>query len=164
MTLRFPEDRLAQFTCSFGAYDYSALTVVGEKGRLHLDPAYESATGLTMEIEIKGKRRRERFAKRDQVAAELAAFARYVREDREPEPSGEEGLADMRVLDAIQRAVESGRSERSPRWPATTVRTSRRRFGAPLTTCRRSCMPSRRDGTPERAAERFSTTPRRLKQ
>ena len=112
VTLRFPEDRLAQFTCSFGAYDHSALTVVGEKGHLHLDPAYEAATGLTMEIEIKGKRRRERFAKRDQVAAELAAFARYVREDREPEPSGEEGLADMRVLDAIQRAVESGRSEK----------------------------------------------------
>ena len=39
VVLRFPEDRLAQFTGSFGAYDYSSLTVIGEKGRVRLIPA-----------------------------------------------------------------------------------------------------------------------------
>lgn len=34
-----------------------------------------------------------------------------MREDREPEPSGEEGLADLRVLDAIRRSAETGRVE-----------------------------------------------------
>jgi glucose-fructose oxidoreductase len=34
-----------------------------------------------------------------------------VLEDRDPEPSGEEGLADIRVLEAIQRAIDSGRTE-----------------------------------------------------
>jgi glucose-fructose oxidoreductase len=111
--LRFPDERVAQFVCSFGAYDHSSLTVVGEKGRLSLDPAYEYSTGLALELELEGKRRRRRtFGKRDQIAAELEAFARYVRDDVEPEPSGEEGLADIRVLDAIQRAVESGKAER----------------------------------------------------
>jgi glucose-fructose oxidoreductase len=111
--LRFPDDRLAQFTCSFGAYDHSALTVVGEKGRLRMDPAYEYASALTVEVEVTDKSpRRKTFPKRDQVAAELVAFARCIRENREPEPSGEEGLADLYVLEAIQRAAASGRTER----------------------------------------------------
>jgi glucose-fructose oxidoreductase len=114
--LRFPEDRLAQFSCSFGAYDHSALAVVGDKGRIRMDPAYDYAGPLTVEVEITGKRpQRKTFGKRDQVAAELIAFARCIREDREPEPSGEEGLADLCVLEAIQRAVESGRAERVER-------------------------------------------------
>ena len=109
--LRFPGDRLAQFTCSFGAYDHSSLTVVGEKGRVRLDPAYEYATGLTVETEIAGRKpQRKTFAKGDQIAAELVAFAACVRDGRTPEPSGAEGLADMRVVDAIARAA-AGRSQ-----------------------------------------------------
>jgi predicted dehydrogenase len=109
--LRFPGDRLAQFTCSFGAFDHSSLTVVGEKGRLRLDPAYEYAAALTVEADIAGRKpQRKTFAKRDQIAAELVAFASCIRDGREPEPSGAEGLADMRVLDAIQRAA-TGRSQ-----------------------------------------------------
>jgi predicted dehydrogenase len=111
-TLRFPDDRLAQLTCSFGAYDLSFLSVVGEKGRLTMAPAYDYAVPLTVAVEVDGKKpTKKTFAKSDQVAAELVAFARYVREDRPPEPSGEEGLADLRVLEAIQRALESGRAE-----------------------------------------------------
>ncbi|HVZ71388.1 MAG TPA: Gfo/Idh/MocA family oxidoreductase [Polyangia bacterium] len=110
--LRFPDERVAQFVCSFGAFDHSSFSVFGEKGRLTFDPAYEYAEGLTMEIEVDGKRPKQRtFAKRDQVAAELEAFATCIREDKEPEPSGREGLADMRVLDAIQRAIDSHKSE-----------------------------------------------------
>src|SRR5436190_9479963 len=116
--LRFPDERLAQFTCSFGAYDHSAFTIVGDKGRISLDPAYEYATDLTVETEVGGKApRRKKFPKRDQIAAELVAFARCVREGRDPEPSGEEGLADLYVLEAIQRATESGRTESVKRHP-----------------------------------------------
>ncbi|HMF41224.1 MAG TPA: Gfo/Idh/MocA family oxidoreductase [Polyangia bacterium] len=110
--LRFPGERLAQLTCSFGAYDHSALTVVGEKGRIRMDPAYESASGLTVQMDITNRKQRRRtFQKRDQIAAELIAFARSVRAGREPEPSGEEGLADLHVLEAIQRSTESHRLE-----------------------------------------------------
>jgi predicted dehydrogenase len=110
--LRFPDDRLAQLTCSFGAYDHSAVTVVGEKGRISLDPAYDYATDLTVRTEVEGKKPREKkFPKRDQVAGELDAFAACVREGRDPEPSGEEGLADLRVIDAIRRAVQTRRVE-----------------------------------------------------
>jgi glucose-fructose oxidoreductase len=111
-TLRFPDDRLAQLACSFGAYDHSFLSVVGDKGRLSMATAYDYAVPLTVAVEIEGKKpTKKAFAKRDQVAAELVAFTQYVREDRTPEPSGEEGLADLRVVDAISRAINSGRAE-----------------------------------------------------
>jgi len=111
--LKFPDERLAQLTFSFGAYDHSTLTLVGEKGRLRLDPAYEEASALVMDVEAANRKPvRKKFAKRDQVAAELVAFAECVRSGRDPEPSGEEGLADLRVLEAIQRAIESGRVEK----------------------------------------------------
>jgi glucose-fructose oxidoreductase len=110
--LRFPGARLAQLTCSFGAYDHSTLVVVGDQGRIRMDPAYEYASGLTVQMEAEDRRPlRKTFPKRDQIAAELIAFAHSIREGREPEPSGQEGLADLRVLEAIQRAVESGRAE-----------------------------------------------------
>jgi predicted dehydrogenase len=110
--MRFPDERLAQFTCSFGAYDHSSLAVVGENGRVSMDPAYDYAVPLEVRTEVEGKKPRSRtFAKRDQVAAELVAFSRAVRGGRDPEASGREGLADLRVLDAIARAVESGRTE-----------------------------------------------------
>jgi glucose-fructose oxidoreductase len=110
--LRFPDERIAQFVCGFGAYDHSHLTLVGEKGRLQLDPAYEYATGLNLQVEVEGKPpRRRAFEKRDQIAAEIEAFSKHLHDGPEPEPSGQEGLADMRVLDAIQRAIESGEAQ-----------------------------------------------------
>jgi predicted dehydrogenase len=106
--LRFPDDRLAQFTCSFGAFDHSSFTVVGTKGRLRLDPAYEFAGDLKLQVEAGGKTKEKTFKKRDQVAPELIEFAACLQQGREPEPSGREGLADLRVLEAIMRAAQSG--------------------------------------------------------
>jgi glucose-fructose oxidoreductase len=135
--LRFPGDRVAQLTCSFGAHDHSALAVIGQKGRIRMDPAYEYASALTVETEITGKKpQRKTFPKRDQIAAELIAFARYIRKGREPEPSGEEGLADLYVLEAIQRATETGRIEpiqriSRPRRPTKAQSIRRRPHGMP---------------------------------
>src|SRR4029078_5788999 len=49
--LRFPGERLAPITYSIRAHGPSALTLIGDKGRIGLDPAYEYATGLTVAIE-----------------------------------------------------------------------------------------------------------------
>jgi predicted dehydrogenase len=37
----------------------------------------------------------------DQFAPELVHFSQCILEDRDPEPAGEEGLADVRILEAI---------------------------------------------------------------
>lgn len=108
--LRFPGERVAQFTCSFGAHDRSHYEVVGTDGLLALDNAYEYAAEMTMRIEGPHGLKERTFPRRDQIAAELAYFARCVREDRDPEPSGWEGLADVRILQAIQASARFGRA------------------------------------------------------
>lgn len=43
--MRFPHDRLATFTCSFGATDETMYDIIGTKGRVRVEPAYEYVGG-----------------------------------------------------------------------------------------------------------------------
>jgi glucose-fructose oxidoreductase len=107
--LRFPgRERLASFTCSFGAADVSSYRVVGTKGDLVMDPAYEYAGELKQRITVSGRSRKRTFAKRDQFAPELIHFSECILTGAEPEPSGWEGLADVRVIRALYRSADSG--------------------------------------------------------
>ncbi len=99
--LRFPGDRLATFTCSFGAADAATYRLVGTEGDLCLDSAYEYAEGMEMTVTIKGKERTQSFPKTDQFAPELLHFSECVLTGKEPRPSGREGMADVRVIEAI---------------------------------------------------------------
>jgi predicted dehydrogenase len=109
--LRFPGERLAQITASFGAADQSTYTVVGTKGSLCVSPAY-GMTDLAWELTLNGKSRKKTFKKRDQVAPELIEFADCIRERRDPVAPGREGLADLRVIEAIEASIKSaGRVE-----------------------------------------------------
>src|SRR5256885_541859 len=53
VTLRFPQDRVAQFSCSFGAHDRANYQVVGTDGFLTLDNAYEYAAEMTLHVQGK---------------------------------------------------------------------------------------------------------------
>jgi predicted dehydrogenase len=107
--LRFPgRERLASFTVSFGASDVSEYRVVGTKGDLVMDPAYEYAGDLTQRLTIDGKTRRRTFPKRDQFAPEILHFSECILTGSEPEPSGWEGYADVRVVRAIYRSADTG--------------------------------------------------------
>jgi glucose-fructose oxidoreductase len=106
--LRFPGDRVASFTCSFDAADRSVYSIVGTKGSLSMEPAYPYAEGLAYQVRIGERTRRRKFAKSDQFAPELLYFSDCIRRDREPEPSGEEGLADVRVIEALERSIATG--------------------------------------------------------
>jgi len=110
--LRFPHDRLATFTCSFGAADISAYEVVGTKGTLRLDPAYELAEALKHDLRLNGKTAVRTFGKRDQFAPELLYFSDCVLNGRDPEPSGVEGLADVRIIRALYRSAQIGKPVR----------------------------------------------------
>ncbi len=107
--LRFPDARLATFTCSFGAADVSEFQVVGTRGNLRADPAYDFAQGLQLKVTVNGKSRESVFPKSDQFAPELLYFSDCILKDREPEPSGKEGLADVRIIRAIYESIESGK-------------------------------------------------------
>ena len=107
--LRFPgRERLASFTCSFGAADVSNYRVVGTKGDLVMEPAYEYAGELKQRVTIDGRSREKTFAKRDQFAPELVYFSQCILSGASPEPSGWEGLADVRVVRALYRSADTG--------------------------------------------------------
>jgi predicted dehydrogenase len=108
--MRFPEERVAQFTCSFGAHDRAHYEVIGTEGFLTLENAYDYAADMKLEIHGRGGHKSRLFAKSDQIASEIEYFARCIREDRDPEPSGWEGLADIRIISAIQSAARFGRA------------------------------------------------------
>ena len=107
--MKFKDERLATFTCSFGAADRGTFAVVGTRGSLTMDPAYEYAEGLGYELKVGERTRRKSFAKSDQFAPELLYFSDCIRNDREPEPSAEEGLIDIRIIEAMQRSIQTGR-------------------------------------------------------
>ena len=43
--MKFPGERVATFTCSFGAADVGRYSLIGTKGVLTADPGYEYAQG-----------------------------------------------------------------------------------------------------------------------
>src|SRR5687768_17152318 len=112
--LRFRGERLAAFTCSFGAADVSEYRLVGSKGDLAVEPAYEYAMALQHRLTLDGEVKERRFAKRDQFAPELLYFSDCVLKNQDPEPSADEGLADVRVIRALYRSAGAGRPVELP--------------------------------------------------
>jgi glucose-fructose oxidoreductase len=107
--LRFPDDRLATFTCSFGAADRSSYEVIGTKGVLKMDPAYEMVGDLKCELTIDGRTRKMKYPKRDQFGPELMYFSNCILNNTEPEPNGREGMADIRIINALLESEKKGR-------------------------------------------------------
>jgi predicted dehydrogenase len=117
VVMRFPKDRLASFTCSFGAADISRYTLVGTKGVLTADPAYEYAEPIKHQLKIGEKASKRTFPKRDQFAAELVYFSDCILKDKQPEPSGREGLADIRIVRGIYESARGGKAIELPDFP-----------------------------------------------
>jgi predicted dehydrogenase len=112
--LRFKDDRLAAFVTSFNTADVSSYQVVGTKGKVRVEPAYDYSEGLAYELTIDGKTTRKALARRDQFAPELLYFSDCALKDRVPEPSGEEGLQDVRIIEALYRSARTGRAVKIP--------------------------------------------------
>jgi predicted dehydrogenase len=106
-TMKFPGARLAAFSCSFGTSDVSSYEVVGTKGSLRADPAYEYAEGLKLTVAREGRRTEQAFAKSDQFGPELVYFSDCIVKKREPEPSGKEGLIDVRIIRALYESLST---------------------------------------------------------
>ena len=110
VVMRFPDERLATFTCSFGAADVSRYTLIGTKGSLTAEPAYDYSIALKHQLTIGEKATTRKFPRRDQFAAQLIYFSECVLANKEPEPSGWEGLADVRIVRAIYESVRTGKT------------------------------------------------------
>ena len=119
--LRFPGDRVATFTSSFGVASGESYRVLGTKGSLRVEPVYGYAEDLKHFLTIDGKTKERTFKQRDHFAPQLEELAACIREDREPEPNGHEGLADVRIIEALYKSA----IERRPIQVANGVRRAR---------------------------------------
>lgn len=109
--LRFPDDRLAHFTSSFGSAKASSFQVIGTKGDLKVEPAFSFDAEMTHTLTIGQKEPKETtFEQRDHFAPQLIHFSDCILKDKDCEPSGEEGLADMLIIEAIRKSIETGKS------------------------------------------------------
>ncbi len=109
--LRFPDNRLATFSCGFGEAKVSEYRVIGTTGDVCLDPAYSFQGEIELRLTGKGgKETRQTFRERDQVGAEIEYFSKCILEDTEVEPDGREGMIDMVIIDAIKESIHSGQA------------------------------------------------------
>jgi glucose-fructose oxidoreductase len=129
--LRFEGGRVAAFVTSFNAADVSSYRIVGTKGQLLVDPAYEYAEGLACTLTVDGKTTRTRVGKRDQFAPELLYFSDCIIEKRDPEPSGLEGLQDVRIVQALYESAETGKAVTLPPFGRRERPTLRQRITRP---------------------------------
>lgn len=111
VTLRFPENRIAQFVVSYFGNALDSYVAVGTKGSVQMSPGFMYGISLEQHAAIGEKKSHASFKNTDHFGGELKYFSDCILNDVDPEPDGEEGLADMRVLEGIMRALKSGTSQ-----------------------------------------------------
>ncbi len=111
VTLRFASHRVAQFVVSYSSANVDQYRIIGTQGDLEVSPGFTFGVGLRHRLTLGGKSSEQAFEATNQFGGELQYFSDCILHNREPEPNGEEGLADVRVLAAIERALESGQPQ-----------------------------------------------------
>lgn len=111
--LGFPDNRSASFTLSYSAASIDQLHLVGSKGAIEAEPVFGFGEGVSIDFRlIRGGNTEERKAPVvDQFGGETEYFSHCILEDLDPEPDGEEGLLDMIVLAAIERALDTSQMQ-----------------------------------------------------
>lgn len=112
VSLRFPKNCLAQFTCSFGAAEAAEYFLYGTKGHLRLKGAYEYATKRELELKTAENQRLFRFKKADQFGPEIVHFSECIHKDRQPWASAREGRLDIRVIEGCLESLQLKRPVR----------------------------------------------------
>ncbi len=111
-TLMFPKGRVAQFCASFGADQLDMYRIAGTAGEIAVEAAYEFTTPTTVRLK-RGLEVIERiFPQTDQFAGQTEYFSDCIMNGVAPEADGEEGLADVQALLAIEEAARSGELQR----------------------------------------------------
>ncbi len=107
-TLRFPKGRIGQFIASFGADESDSYQIFGSTGQIEVKGGYRFDVPMTYRMSANGKITEKSFPLCDHFSAQTAYFSDCITKNTRPEPDGEEGLADMRVMLAIEKAAQTG--------------------------------------------------------
>lgn len=110
--LDFPSGIVLQGTAAYSAAFSSFVHVHGDKGWAELAPAFAFEEERRLSGKIGGKWFEQTFKPIDEFVLELDAFADNIRDERKPEPDGEQGLRDIIIIQSIYQAVRKRRPVR----------------------------------------------------
>ena len=82
--------------------------ICGDRGDLVVEHGYAFPGPLHHRLTIGDATSERSFAASDQFGAETRYFSDCILNDHDPEPDGEEGRLDVRVVAAIERALQTG--------------------------------------------------------
>ena len=106
--MRFPSGIESTCVSSYSS-NHNAYRVIGTKGWIGLEPA-TGYDGHKMFVHRDGRTEQQSVpAGKKQHAGQLDHFAECIINDTQPLVPGEEGLADLRVIEAIYRSAREGR-------------------------------------------------------
>ena len=131
--VRFPDERLAHAHTSFGEEPTAIATMFGEDGLIRLTNAFRHDQPMTLTIVRDGRDEELTFDAGDPFAAAITYFSDCVVKDRQPEPSGVDGLQDVRIVEAIYRSARDGRPVTLPRLARVDAPASGEELGKAMT-------------------------------
>lgn len=112
-TLRYPSGVLAHCDCSFGMAESRFYEVHGTKGSLRMQPAF-SYRGLRLHVhegDPKAGTAEDQellLDAKNHFSEEMDHFSRVVLNDEKCRTPGEMGVADMRIIEALQKSMQTG--------------------------------------------------------
>ncbi len=108
VVMKFTQNRLANFSVSFAAFGTSDYDLIGTKGRIRLEQAYHYANSMRLKIYQDKKIVTKKYPKRDQFGPEIFYFSDCILKNKKPEPSGGEGLNDIKIIEALLLSLDIG--------------------------------------------------------
>lgn len=115
--MRYPSGAIAQCDCSFGSTESRRYRVHCAEGFIEMDPAFsyrglrlrvkqgESSAGASQLSEIN-------IAPVNHFAAEMDHFSRCILDGTEPRTPAEMGIADLRIIAALEESMRTGQKVR----------------------------------------------------
>lgn len=107
-TLRFPGGRIANFIASFGAEPTEHHRIVGSAGEIEVFNAYRFETAKRVRLSKGGQVNEQQFDHVENFSGQTAYFSDCILKGVRPEADGEDGLADVRAMLAIEKAAATG--------------------------------------------------------
>ena len=129
-TLRFPKDRFAHFIASFGADEIDQYRVVGTTGQIEMSSGYRFDRQLKLTLSKAGAATEKQFPHYDHFSGQGHYFSDCVLNGTRPVADGEDGLADVAIMRAIEEAAKTGKAQKIslPAHPAHPVKTMARSY------------------------------------
>ena len=114
VNLKFPGERLATMLMSYSGAEAEDYRVVGTLGDLYSKPAFGMRVAMKHVTTIGKETSEESFPKTDHFGGELKYFSECIVKGEQPEADGEEGMLDIRVIAAVERALQTGQPQTLP--------------------------------------------------